>query len=98
MIVILPRARTPSAVLNEPTALVPLIKRDRRTNVLLRTSDIDDNALLQPARRSKIWDLAQTLHCSIIGTCLSNAELRHVLERRKVPGADVADEHELHVL
>jgi hypothetical protein len=49
-------------------------------------------------RRSKIWELAQTLHCSIIGTCLSNAELRHVLVRLKVPGADVADEHELHVL
>src|SRR4029077_18929142 len=38
-----------------------------------------------------------TLHCSIIGTCLSNAELRHVLVRLKVTGAEVADDHDLHL-
>jgi hypothetical protein len=92
----LPRA--PSASLHGATAPVPLIKLDQRTNVLLRAPGPIDNSPSQPMRRSKIWELAQTLHCSIIGTCLSNAELRHVLVRLKVPGADVADEHELHVL
>jgi hypothetical protein len=51
-----------------------------------------------PARRGKIWDLADTLHCSIIGTCLSTAELRHVLVRLNVKGAEEADEHQVHVL
>src|SRR5262245_38049518 len=49
-------------------------------------------------KRSRIWELSDTLHCSIIGTCLSNAELRHVLARLKVPGVETADDHELHVL
>ena len=49
-------------------------------------------------RRSKIWELADTLHCSIIGTCLSNAELRHALARLGVNGIEVADDHELHVV
>lgn len=52
----------------------------------------------EPARRSRIWDLAETLHCSIIGTCLSTAELRSVLHRLGVPGAKAADEHETHML
>jgi hypothetical protein len=50
------------------------------------------------AKRGKIWDLADTLHCSIVGTCLSTAELRHVLVRLSVKGAEVADEHQVHVL
>jgi hypothetical protein len=94
--VTLPRA--PSASLHGATAPAPLIKLDQRTNVLLRTPAPIDDSPSQPMRRSKIWELAQTLHCSIIGTCLSNAELRHVLVRLRVPGAEVADEHELHML
>src|SRR5262249_55667905 len=50
------------------------------------------------AKRCKIWALAETLHCSIIGTCLSTAELRHVLVRLNVRGADRANEHEVHML
>jgi hypothetical protein len=50
------------------------------------------------AKRCKIWDLADTLHCSIVGTCLSTAELRHVLVRLKVKGAEQADEHQVHML
>ena len=49
-------------------------------------------------RRTQIWDLHQSLHCSIIGTCLSSAELRHLLVRLKVQGAETADDHDLHVL
>jgi hypothetical protein len=80
------------------TALPPLIKLDRRTDVLLRAHAPPDAASPQPPRRSKIWELADTLHCSIIGTCLSNAELRHVLVRLRVNGVEAADDHELHVV
>jgi hypothetical protein len=80
------------------TALPPLIKLDRRTDVLLRAHAPPDAASPQPPRRSKIWELADTLHCSIIGTCLSNAELRHVLARLGVNGIEAADDHELHVV
>jgi Uncharacterized protein conserved in bacteria (DUF2325) len=80
------------------TALPPLIKLDRRTDVLLRTPALCDVASPQTPRRSRIWELAETLHCSIIGTCLSNAELRHVLARLGVNGIEAADDHELHVV
>ena len=33
------------------------------------------------ARRSKIWEFSTHLHCSIIGTCLSVGELRHILKK-----------------
>jgi hypothetical protein len=78
------------------TVLPPLIRLDRRTDVLLRAHVPSDAA--SPARRSKIWELADTLHCSIIGTCLSNAELRHALARLGVNGIEAADDHELHVV
>ena len=80
------------------TALPPLIKLDRRTDVLLRTPALCDVASPQTPRRSRIWELAETLHCSIVGTCLSNAELRHVLARLGVNGIEAADDHELHVV
>ena len=80
------------------TATVPLIKLDRWSGVTLRPQVPAEAASAQPVRRSKIWELSETLHCSIIGTCLTNAELRHVLVRLSATGAENADEHELHVL
>ncbi|MFZ0839690.1 MAG: DUF2325 domain-containing protein [Xanthobacteraceae bacterium] len=47
-------------------------------------------------RRTRIWELGSSLHCSIIGTCLSTAELRHVLVQLKVNGMQAANEHDLH--
>jgi hypothetical protein len=49
-------------------------------------------------RRSQIWELHQSLHCSIIGTCLSSGELRRLLARFKVQGAETGDDHDLHVI
>lgn len=46
-------------------------------------------------RRTKIWEFGANLHCSIIGTCLSTAELRQILRKAGVPTADCSD-HELH--
>jgi hypothetical protein len=37
-----------------------------------------------------------SLHCSIVGTCLTTTELRHVLDKLKI-GATASD-HELHAL
>lgn len=48
--------------------------------------------------RSRIWDLHHSLHCSIIGTCLTTVELRQLLVRLKVQGAASADEHAVHQL
>jgi hypothetical protein len=49
-----------------------------------------------PQGRRKIWDFATHLHCSIIGTCLSTAELRHILIKVGRQGAATASEHDLH--
>jgi hypothetical protein len=55
--------------------------------------------LVAPSRRrTQISDLHSSLHCSIIGTCLSSAELRRLLIRLEVQGAEIADDHDLHVL
>ena len=43
------------------TAVTPLIKLDRRTEVLLRAHVPSDAVSPQPPRRSKIWELAETL-------------------------------------
>src|SRR5262249_19572599 len=49
-------------------------------------------------RRTRIWEISENLHCSIVGTCLSTAELRQILGRLKVKGAERVTEHELHIL
>ena len=60
----------------------------------------DASAKLAPSskRRTQIWELHQSLHCSIIGTCLSSGELRRLLVRLEVQGAETADDHDLHIL
>src|SRR5690242_12139041 len=50
------------------------------------------------ARRRRIWEFATNLHCSIIGTCLSASELRHILEKLKVDGVIGASDHDVHCL
>jgi hypothetical protein len=49
-----------------------------------------------PPGRRKIWDFATHLHCSIIGTCLSTTELRHILIKLGRQEAATASEHDLH--
>ncbi|HWK44617.1 MAG TPA: DUF2325 domain-containing protein [Stellaceae bacterium] len=61
-------------------------------------SDVALTELLEaPARkRSRLWELSPYLHCSIIGTCLSTAELRQII--LKVRGSELRGltDHELH--
>jgi hypothetical protein len=47
-------------------------------------------------KRTAIWDMHHTMHCSIVGTCLSNGEIRRLLIKLGVTGADTADDHDLH--
>jgi hypothetical protein len=49
----------------------------------------------EPARRTKIWEFNTNLHCSIIGTCLSTAELRQLLKKLGVASPHSTD-HDLH--
>jgi hypothetical protein len=49
-----------------------------------------------PKRRTTIWEMHQSVHCSIIGTCLSSAELRRLMLKRGIEGAATADDHTLH--
>ena len=47
------------------------------------------------ARRTKIWDLSNHIHCSIVGTCLSTGELRQILLKANL-ATEGASDHELH--
>ena len=37
---------------------------------------------------TRLWDLHPSLHCSIIGTCLTAAELRQILRKLGLSGID----------
>ena len=47
-------------------------------------------------RRTKIWELSGSLHCSIIGTCLTASELRRFFIRFGDSDARAASDHDLH--
>jgi hypothetical protein len=48
------------------------------------------------AKRRRIWELAGSFHCSIIGTCLTTAELRQILLKTRLVGVEKQTDHELH--
>ena len=58
----------------------------------------DSDASPDQKGRLRIWDLHTSLHCSIIGTCLTQGELHRLLRRLKVDGVDTAGDHDLHML
>lgn len=47
-------------------------------------------------KRAKLWELSSSIHCSIVGTCLTAADLRRVM--RKIANADITHvtDHDLH--
>jgi hypothetical protein len=49
----------------------------------------------QRVPRKRIWDLNTHYHCSIVGTCLSTAELRKLLVKLDLASANDSD-HDLH--
>jgi hypothetical protein len=46
-------------------------------------------------QRTKIWEIGASLHCSIIGTCLPNAELRALVRKFSGSQGEPTD-HEIH--
>jgi len=53
---------------------------------------------MQPVskKRTAIWNMHSSVHCSIIGTCLSSAEIRRLLIKLGVYGAESASDPDLH--
>ena len=87
------RAAIPAPVLNlgRRAMTAPLSLKSAPLVLVERPQD----GPLPIARRAKIWELSRYLHCSIIGTCLSTAELRHILAKSGFL-TDGACDHELH--
>src|ERR1700686_819346 len=56
----------------------------------------DEFTLPAAKRRTAIWNMHYSVHCSIVGTCLSSGELRRLLIKLGVPGAESAGDHDLH--
>jgi len=80
----------------DPVALARAVPFPASTPpLLIGKSRVTAPAVPVVPRRTRLWELSSHLHCSIIGTCLSTAELRQALAKTK-PTADVATEHELH--
>jgi hypothetical protein len=73
----------------------PLAGFRQSIEIEINTASSSKNLPTRP-RRTRIWELGNSLHCSIIGTCLSTAELRHVLVQLEVSGMQTANEHDLH--
>lgn len=48
--------------------------------------------------RTRIWELHPTLHCSVIGTCLTAAELRQIARKLQLADADTIADHDLHTI
>ena len=76
----------------------PAAGHSAMASALSPSRDVAARLAAPSKRRTQIWDLHPSLHCSIIGTCLSSAELRRLLIRLEVQGADIADDHDLHVM
>jgi DNA repair exonuclease SbcCD ATPase subunit len=77
-------------------ALAGAVGRDPLLPARDVTRELEELLARPPRQRSKLWEFGSNLHCSVIGTCLSTAELRQVflkLGRREVIGAT---EHDIH--
>ena len=48
------------------------------------------------AARTRIWDLAPSLHCSVVGTCLTPGDLRQLFVKLDEADAGSASDHALH--
>jgi len=60
--------------------------------------DKSPSGFTQPVskKRTAIWHMHPSVHCSIVGTCLSSAEIRRLLIKLGVHGAESASDHDLH--
>ena len=51
----------------------------------------------QPGRRRKLWEIDDSYHCSIIGTCLSLRDLQKIANRSNITLLPEATEYAIHV-
>lgn len=54
--------------------------------------------VIEKAARRRIWDMHSSLHCSVIGTCLTTGELRTLLGKFHGPLPERPSEHLLHTI
>src|SRR6516225_942475 len=79
-----------------PTRLPMLpVKVGSAARTILFDRNIPSQATPEPNRR-RIWEISGNFHCSIIGTCLTTAELRHILVKMQLAEAHKGSDHELH--
>ena len=81
-----------------PRPLPRRVLRMKGSGTALRVSEPASPEFLPPParKRTAIWDMHASVHCSIIGTCLPCAEIRRLLIKLGVPGAAAATDHDLH--
>ena len=57
-----------------------------------------DPSAIASKRRAQIREVHHSLHCSIVGTCLTTGELRRLLLRLNMNSAETLDDHGVHQL
>ena len=70
-----------------------------RLATLLHQGDLGAASWAGPAlkrQRSRLWELNDTVHCSIIGTCLTTGELRRVMGKATSSDVSHLSDHDLH--
>jgi hypothetical protein len=91
-----------TSLLSQPASAGPKLDALRSTTASLppvgdrEMSRQIEELLATPTGRRRIWDFSTHLHCSIIGTCLSTSELRHLLSKLGLKKATTASEHDVH--
>ena len=91
------RMLSTSLLQGAPLTLPPrLIGKERSAAVFPRDAYGADPAAGHAPVRTRIWEFGVNLHCSIVGTCLSAAELRHIVGKIET-GATTASDHDLHM-
>jgi hypothetical protein len=86
-----------AAFKNNGTAILRVPNAPRRVSV--RLFELEPDPLVTgplPPRRTRLWKLHSSLHCSIVGTCFTTGELRQVMGRIGFLGIDKSSDHELH--
>src|SRR5215831_2907212 len=81
-----------------PAAPSPLVEGATDSSGDAGEDPIPEHPTAESPCRRRIWNLGTKLHCSIIGTCLSTVELRGILRKLGVAGAEEVSDHDLHCM
>jgi hypothetical protein len=89
----------PDALFERPLlspALAGAVGRGRLLPPAATSRELEELLARPPRQRSKLWEFGTNLHCSILGTCLTTAELRQVFAKLGRKESLGASEHDLH--